>query len=203
MMDHQLPEWAPRVSQGKIRRLYELDAQGIYDDELIDEVGYALLARCESFITACRAVQGELTCPRCAQIISRAEMLHCPCGWELLWIDYFKTIQHRQLSGAEPVLNLFGEYIVTFPSASTPQEKVLAIDCLIHGFHWYYKDNSVTRPAAVNLIEGRMNEVVAFLNSLSCSDQSTPGVQGNRTEWNKNIAVNQEWYPYTLKAKSV
>ena len=28
-----LPAWAPRVPQAKIRRLYELDAQGIYDDE--------------------------------------------------------------------------------------------------------------------------------------------------------------------------
>ena len=35
-----LPRWAPRVPQDKVRRLYETDARGIYDDELIDDVGY-------------------------------------------------------------------------------------------------------------------------------------------------------------------
>jgi hypothetical protein len=35
MIDRQLPEWALRVSQSKIRRLYEADVQGIYDDDLV------------------------------------------------------------------------------------------------------------------------------------------------------------------------
>jgi hypothetical protein len=34
-----LPTWAPRVAQNQIRRLYEVDAAGIYDQELIDQVG--------------------------------------------------------------------------------------------------------------------------------------------------------------------
>jgi hypothetical protein len=35
------PEWAPKVAQQAIRRLYEADARGLYDDELLLEVGYA------------------------------------------------------------------------------------------------------------------------------------------------------------------
>lgn len=50
-----LPEWAPRVPQWKICRLYENNAVGLYDDELIDDVAYTLFARCRSFITACEA----------------------------------------------------------------------------------------------------------------------------------------------------
>ena len=57
---NQLPQWARRVPKRKIRQLYETDAQGIYDLDLINEVGYALLARCESFVTANRAREGEL-----------------------------------------------------------------------------------------------------------------------------------------------
>ncbi|MEX2225792.1 MAG: hypothetical protein WEB52_05000 [Dehalococcoidia bacterium] len=34
-------KWARRVRPETIRRLYTLDAKGIVDDELIDEVGYA------------------------------------------------------------------------------------------------------------------------------------------------------------------
>jgi hypothetical protein len=73
---------------------------------------------------------------------------------------------------------------------------VLLIDRLIHGFHWYCKDNvkGPTRPVAVNLIEGRLGEVVAFLDSLTYSNKSTPGVRRNLAEWDRNIEVNRAWY---------
>ena len=187
-----------------IRRLYETDAKGIYDEDLIDEVGYGLLARCESFITANRARAGELPCPRCARPVRRAELMRCPCGWELCWADYFKTMQHKQLSGAEPVLKQFEDFVNAFPSARTPQEKVMLIDRLIHGFHWYLKDkvNSPTRPVAVNLIEGRMGEVVAFLDSLSYSEKTAPGIRTNLAEWDKNIEANRRWYPSRRRPKA-
>jgi hypothetical protein len=46
------------VRQRDIRRLYETDAPGIHDEELIDEVGYGLLVRWGSFITAVESVAG-------------------------------------------------------------------------------------------------------------------------------------------------
>ena len=33
------PRWAPKVPQHRIRRLYELDAQGLTDETLTDDVG--------------------------------------------------------------------------------------------------------------------------------------------------------------------
>lgn len=47
-----------RIRKGLVRRVYETDAKGLYDKELIDEVGCGLPARCESFITANRARAG-------------------------------------------------------------------------------------------------------------------------------------------------
>ncbi|MBI5289694.1 MAG: hypothetical protein HY873_12045, partial [Chloroflexi bacterium] len=41
-------QWARRVKPEVIRRLYTRDAKGIVDEELIDEVGYAMYARCHS-----------------------------------------------------------------------------------------------------------------------------------------------------------
>ena len=179
------------MPQAKIQRLYELDALGIHDEELLDEVGYALLARCQSFIAACQAAAGLVSCPVCSQEIVhkrvKDEVLHCPaCGWELTWGAYFATLQHRQLSGAEPVLDLFGKFVTRFPAAATPAEKMLAIDALIHGFHWYYKFGP-TRPVAVNLIKGRLGEVVAFLDRLSLSPESTPGIQETHAEWKEKL----------------
>ncbi len=194
-----LPEWAPRLPQQKIHRFYENDAQGIYDEELIDEVGFGLLARCQSFIEACEAVKGQARCPSCGNIVAhtcqKGEILRCTgCGWELSWEDYFMTIQHRQLSGAEPVIALFREYVEKYPQARTPQEKVLLIDRLIHGFHWYFKDNTPTRPVAINLIQGRLGEVIAFLDSLSAEEGNTPGIMQNRKEWERNMRTARGWY---------
>ncbi len=53
-MKSDKPRWAGRVSRAQILQLYATDAKGIVDEELIDEVGYALLTRCES-ITAVTA----------------------------------------------------------------------------------------------------------------------------------------------------
>lgn len=194
----ELPTWSPRVPQHRIRALYENDAQGIYDHDLIDDVGYALYARCRSFLDANEAVAGSAPCPRCNSRIAhdgrKQTLLVCgKCGWSLTWGEYFATIQHRQLSGAEPVQRLFRTYVERFPAARSPQRKVLLIDRLIHGFHWYAKLDRPTRPVAVNLIEGRLRDVIALLDDLSYSECSTPGMQDERTQWSHNVRWAREW----------
>jgi len=209
-----IPTWAPRVTQREIQRLYDTDAKGIYDEDIIDEVGYGLLARCESFLEANEATAGRARCPRCSAVVAhscrREEILRCDCGWELTWGEYFKTIQHMQLSGAEPVRKLFRTFAKEFPSARTSQEKTLAIDRLIHGFHGNYKKTSYdedpeggpTRPVAVNLIEGRLREVVAFLDQLTYGDKSTPGTKENYSQWDDKIEVNRDYYGSRRKGKA-
>jgi hypothetical protein len=192
-----LPAWAPRVPQYKIRKFYLNDANGIYDDELIDEVGYALLARCESFLIANDAAQGRVICPVCSKIILHTaqsdEVLCCrQCGWEMVWKEYFGTFQHKQLYGAEPVLELFRDFVKRFPSASKLQEKVLLIDALIHGYHWNQK-YGYTRPVAINLIEGKLSDVISFLDRLTYGAESTEGVQETYTEWVKKSEYVRSW----------
>jgi hypothetical protein len=186
------------VEQSKVRHLYENDARGIYDDELIDEVGYSLLARCQSFIKAVEATNGRATCPHCGCLISHTwkknEVLVCePCGWELTWGEYFETIQHKQLSGAEPVIDLFQEYIDAFPKARQLPEKILMIDRLIHGFHRYLGSRNPTRPVAINLIEGRLGEVITFLDSLSYSEKNMPGTKERYELWDQDVTNARKW----------
>jgi hypothetical protein len=192
-----LPAWAPRIPKSKIFRLYQLDALGIYDDELLDEIGWRFYARCRSFIDAVNAVRGQVPCPVCGNTINhhgqKDEDLQCDCGWKLSWGEYFETIQHKQLSGAEPVLILFQEFIEHFPKATDNRDKMILIDRLIHGFHYYFKNHTPTRPVAVNLIEGKLNEVIEFLDRLSYGESSTPGVDEVKTEWDKNIQYARSW----------
>ena len=196
IMTRFFPKWAPRVPQALIRRFYAADAQGIYDDVLIDEVGYALLSRCQSFLDANAAVQGRAPCPACNRVVfyrhDKAAVLQCSCGWTLPWADYFATIQHKQLSGAEPVLLLFQDFVTRFPSARGAREKVILIGQLLHGFHWYQK-HGFTRPVAVNLIGGKLAEVIALLDSLTYGDASTPGIRTTYTEWVEKSQNVRRW----------
>ena len=197
MSEHKiLPQWAPRVRQDRIRRLYEQDAKGIVDDDLVNDVGYALLSRCQSFLEATAAVQGQAPCPVCARVVlhtgKKEAVLQCPCGWELPWEDYFATIQRKQLSGAEPVVQLFHHFVTGFPAARNPRDKVVMIDQLLHGFHWY-QQQGYTRPVAVNLIEGKLADVIAFLDHLTYGAASTVGMQQTFTEWTEKSQNVRQW----------
>lgn len=113
-------QWAARVPQSLIEQLYENDAQGFIDNELLNEVGWRLLFRCQSFIDAVEAVSGKAKCPVCKKIVlhkgNREDILYCgECHWETTWGEYFSTIQHKQLSGGEAVLKFFQDYIEGFP----------------------------------------------------------------------------------------
>ena len=196
-----IPVWSPRVKMGRIRRLYETDAKGVRNEELLDEVGTALLCRCESFIAANEVRAGKPLCPACGEVAVKQEgeepVLRCECGWELSHEAYFKTIQHKQLSGGENVIELFREFIHEFSRARNPRRKMVLIDQLIHGFHGALEsigaeEQGVRRPAGVNLIEGNMHDVIRFLNDLTYGAGSTPELQESRKMWELGLKANPE-----------
>jgi hypothetical protein len=59
---------------------------------------------------------------------------------------------------------------------------MLAIDQLIHAFHWDFKLHLPNRPAANNLNEGSMEQVIDLLDRLSYGDD----VEAQQ-EWRENM----------------
>ncbi len=180
------PSWAPRVPKHKIAQLYATDAKGIVDEELIDEVGYAIFARCKSILAATEAARGRAGCPKCKQIIKHSggkeEILQCnSCQWQGSWKAYQKSYQHKQLS-AGGMEQFFKEYVDQFPKTRRPREKMILIDTLIHRYHWEMTAD-ISRPGAVNLISGRMRDVIDFLDKLSYGEKSTPTTKENKAAW--------------------
>ncbi len=167
------PEWAPRVRMENIRRIYQNDARGILDEELLDDVGITLYCRCESILDASDAALGKVHCPSCAAIIMRARLdqnervLCARCGWTIRWIDYQRTYQHKDLWGGG-FADAMREFIARWESRPSAREKMLLIDRLIHIWHWQSsKERGATRPAAPNFIEGSRKQVIKFLDELS------------------------------------
>ena len=66
------------------------------------------------------------------------------------------------------------------------------IDKLLHGFHWSVRYGP-TRPVAINLIEGRLKDVIQFLDALSFGPDSTPGMFQNRAEWFEKSQNARNW----------
>lgn len=185
-------QWAPRVQPAKIRRLYETDARGIHDDELIDAVGYALYSRCRSILHVSDAMIGRVHCPQCDTIIAPPSMeadasLQCEqCGWATTWGAYYATYRTQEL-GAGGAADIFADFVARWERARGPREKMLLIDRLIHSWHWETRRQrpkfGLGRPTGVNLIEGNRKQVLAFLDELTYGPASTPGTREQKSLW--------------------
>jgi hypothetical protein len=188
--------WAPRISQAKIRQLYGQDAQGIVDEELIDEVGTGLYARAESIIMVSNR---QLRCPRCRAVFQWGDWEDPPladdaaiacseegCGWETTFQACRQSWRRRRLfgGGIQPMLE---QYMEQYPRAGSPRDKMLLIDWLLHTFHHEIKAGRVPKAAACNLIEGKAPKVVALLDELTYGDGSTPGLRETREAWRREL----------------
>ncbi len=198
-------DWGPRVPKHKIRRLYEADAQGIVDQDLLDDVGTTLWVRCRSILTIYAAQHGRVACPRCQRrgqvsVIMREprsgdprdEVLTCPaCGWTITWGDYNGSYKRKQLNPGGAV-TAFRHYLETYPRLRRPREKMLAIDRLIHEFHFSLRarPDLPTRPVAVNLIQGKLTDVEAFLDALSAGPDLPAEV---RATYRRRLEMRDRW----------
>jgi hypothetical protein len=191
-------KWCKRVPQELISRLYVQSASGICDDELADEVGWALYARCESIVSATRGFEEKcLICIACGADVPLSEnnVFECPCGFFATWEEFKKSYKGKQLHAAN-ALPVFAAYLRDFPKAKAYGEKLVCIDVLIHSFHIkmsYYRtlesydiqDENVelNRPAGANLIQGSLSEVILFLDRLSGIENYSQG----KAQWQSII----------------
>ena len=177
--------WAKKVPQELISRLYNQSISGIYDEELADEAGWALYARCDSIITVTNAFENKcITCPNCGTQVFRIDQnINCTCGkFNIAWKDFQASYKNKQLYAAN-ALPIFINFCNDFPKSRSYGEKLICIDVLIHSFHIRYGEDknldnhdatnqnlAVNRPTGANLIEGTLSEVILFLDKLSAID---------------------------------
>lgn len=159
------PKYAPKVPVGWIVRLYKTDALGIRDDELIDQVGWRLHARCRDVLMVS---DSQVRCPACQTVFPVAwvgqpedRTSACPaCGWGITSGAFHVSFRHQDLLGGN-AREAFADFADHFPVAKGYVERMLLIDRLVHALH---RSGNV---AARNLLEGRAREVLATLDALA------------------------------------
>ena len=57
--------WSPKIRPEKLWALYQSDAPGALDEDLLTEMGYGLFARCQSILMI---RDGQVPCPRCGAV---------------------------------------------------------------------------------------------------------------------------------------
>jgi hypothetical protein len=182
--------WSPRIRQAKIWQLYQNDALGAVDEILVEDVGLALLHRCQSIRLVTRR---EVECPRCGTVFSLCipgtwktlpGIQFCPkedCGWQTTAEQWHASWRHRALLGAA-AMPAIETYLHDYPRAQRTEEQMVCIDQLIHSFHISLQTGKLNRSFANNLIEGSHEQVVEFLDRLSAI---TGGV--DKDQWRAEV----------------
>lgn len=204
-MCNEMPVWAKKVSPEKISRLYEQDAKGIYDDELVEDVGIGLYARCDSMIMVTSTNLGKAVCIKCRTLMPHSyqndQVLICPqCGWSITLKDYTSSFKGKTLHGLGALPEI-KEYVEKYPRVGTYAEKMKLIDFLIHTFHGNLSAEP-SRPTATNVIEGNAGEVAKLIYDLAYGKDSIASLEA-REEWkekfNRSISRNIDFTTGRLK----
>jgi len=190
--------WASRVNPSLIVRLYKSDAAGYQDEELADELGCAVFARIDDIFAATANYYGhggDIKCPACQKIMAVMEKLdkndhplECICGYQTTLFEYRKSCQDKQLHGGGAVSAL-EKYVSQYSAAENYADKMLAIDTLLHTFHWELQGTGkFSRTVAHNIIYSRRDgDIVDMLSGLAYSDNSTPGLFLNKERFAANL----------------
>ena len=170
--------WAGKVSRRDIQRLYESDAKGLLDEDLLERVIFAVHARVRDMFEVREAQQhGRVKCRRCGAPVpqpywmggrNKNNPLVCDqCGWRATCGEYYDSYTGKDLLPGSRT-EMFLEFLERFPAARTPQEKMLLLDGLIHAFH--VQSGVAGRLVAMNVIQGSRSQLIELLTTLAAPD---------------------------------
>lgn len=161
--------WSPKVPRETIRRLYQSHAQGRLDETLLDDVGIAIYLRClQGRDERLLADVGKLKCHGCGAILSYENegKLLCECGQGYIFREYMRSFNRNSMPSRSGTA-VFNEFLQRWPSAHTPNDKMLLLDWLIHQCHLNLLSGVKRDFLGVNLIEGSKKQVGELIEQLA------------------------------------
>ncbi len=170
--------WAGKISRRDIQRLYDSEARGLLDEDLLNQVLFGIHARVLDMFEVRQAQKtGRVTCRSCGAPVPqpyrmgryhKASQLHCPaCGWQTTCGDFYASYTGKDMLPGSRT-DLFQDFLARFPTAQSAREKMLLLDWLIHAFH--IQSGVAGRMVAQNVIQGSRAQLTELLNQLASAE---------------------------------
>lgn len=162
--------WRKKVSRSKLLLLYRYDAQGLPDENLLDDIGYTFYIRCKQAKEIREHLQkGRILCHHCGAVLtvqSTTSIISCPCGHYYTYREYRRSANANSLPGgrAKPI---FDAFVDQWPMCKDVQAKMILIDWLIHECHVSIMSGLAGRSVCVNLIDGTAAQLRDMLEMLA------------------------------------
>jgi hypothetical protein len=192
-------QWSRRVPPYKVHLLYENDAKGILDEDLLNDVGYGIYACCQDLLERGDASRGRVKCRNCNNLIIRPlingqfanlNVIRCSlCGWEVACKDYHQSCLRKRPAPPYEPEEIFKQYAEQWPLASSPREKLLLIDRLIHEWHIHYI--TVGWPLGTSVIQATARQMVDLLERLGYGYESSNELKRTRMLWMSRLKVRR------------
>lgn len=160
--------WARKLSVPKLQQLYKFDAQGIKNEELVDEIGYTIYARCLQGKNEMELIQvNKMKCHNCGNILQGQRwLMECECGYQYLFREYMRSYRRNNMPHGS-VKEKFAAFIKDWEKAQGYSDKMRLIDNLIHEFHVNLLTETKGRPVAINFIDGTKKQIEDLIFGLS------------------------------------
>jgi hypothetical protein len=160
--------WSPKLSRQKLAKLYKSDANGFQDEEMIDDVGYTLYARCLQGRDERLLIESKkIKCHNCKNILpASSALIQCQCGNQYLFREYMRSFRKEKMPSGSAT-KIFNDFIKNWSKAKGYIEKMLLIDRLIHEFHINLNSGVKGRFVAINLIQGTKKQIGDLIISLA------------------------------------
>lgn len=160
--------WPDKLNIQKLRQLYMLDARGIQDTVLADEIGLTLYLRCKYGKEDMERMEnGIIRCHNCGnEIAGDDDFRQCDCGYQYSYREYRRSYRRNNMPSGSAA-KIFIKFIADWDRAKSYQEKMILIDGLLHEFHLCMVSGAKGRTVAMNFIDGTHKKVEGIINELA------------------------------------
>ncbi|MCL2002919.1 MAG: hypothetical protein FWG72_02810 [Oscillospiraceae bacterium] len=165
-------KWAKKASRSDLWRLYQSDAKGMTNEELLDAVGLTFYVRCKQAKEVRKLMErGKILCHHCGAVLqaqSYTAPIKCECGFIYTYREYRRSCNAVNIPGGRAT-SIFNDFIVKWPACKTVSQKMILIDWLIHECHVTLMSGEEGRSVCVNLIEGTLKQISDLIIKLAYS----------------------------------
>ena len=185
-------KWSKKVFRSDLYKLYQGEAKGMIDEELLDDIGLTFYLRCKQAkeVRECMD-KGQIICLHCGTVLMGGRVspsgsvlvknadnytpINCGCGYSYTYREYRRNCNSVNMPGGRAT-PIFANFMQKWPVYKDARDKMLLIDWLVHECHVTLMSGAKGRSVCVNLIEGSLKQISDLINKLAYGNNEQEAV---------------------------